>query len=389
MSAAGGLRVSADAFERSRTEFLGLVEFLEDEAAGGLAHGELEDQLQDRGRELLRGLFQDHLDLRAVRERRVGTVCDVAGRSRGTVEHGHERALGTVFGKLSVSRLAYRQRGCENLYPADASLNLPVESHSHGLRRLAAVESSRGSFDEARAAIGRATCQQLGKRQIEQLAARGARDFHAFYAQREHAAISGEDVLVLSCDGKGVVMRHDALRPQTAKAATSAKLKTRLSKGEKRNRKRLAEVGAVYEAVPAHRTAADVLPRSERERADAVCGPVAKNKWLTASVVDNAADVVSQVFAEADRRDPAHTRTWVALVDDRQPRGTGSAIARAKPHAALRVYTIAVGSAILGPWLPSLSAVRPASSWPATTRSSWPACSSTSPTRSTRTAPVR
>jgi hypothetical protein len=337
MSVSAKPGASTDAFERSHTEFLGLVAFLEDEATGSLAHGELEEHLQDRGRELLRGLFQDHLDLRAVREDRIGTVCDAEGRLRAAVEHRHERALGTVFGKLSVTRLAYRQRGCANLYPADAQLNLPVESHSHGLRRLAAIESSRGSFQEARAAIRRATCQQLGKRQIEQLAARGARDFHAFYEQREHTAIGDEDIVVLSCDGKGVVMRHDALRPQTANAATSAKLKTRLSKGEKRNRKRMAEVGAVYQAAPAPRTTRDVLPGNEPERADAVCGPAATNKWLTASVVDDDADVVSQVFREADRRDPARARTWVALVD-----GNNHQIARIQAEARSRQLDVAI-----------------------------------------------
>jgi len=292
-----------------------LVDFLEDEATGGLAHGQLEDDLAVRGRELLRRLFQDHLDLRAMREQRLGAVGDCEGRSRGTVERGHERVLGTVFGKLSVQRLAYRQRGCTNLYPADALLNLPVESHSHGLRRLAAIESSRGSFLEAQAAVRRATCQQLGKRQIEQLAASAAVDFHAFYEQRERVPAADHDVLVLSCDGKGVVMRPDALRPATAKAKASAKLKTRLSKGEKRNRKRMAEVGAVYEVAVVSRGAADVLPGTEDERASALAGPTARNKWLTASVVDDAADVVAQVFQEADRRDAAGARTWVALVD--------------------------------------------------------------------------
>lgn len=70
-------------------------------------------------------------------------------------------------------------------------------------------------------------------------------------------------------------LSSDRPAPCDPKAATSAKLKTRLSKGEKRNRKRLAEVGAVYQAAPAPRTVADVLPHTERERADAVCGPVA------------------------------------------------------------------------------------------------------------------
>ena len=39
------------------------------------------------------------------------------------------------------------------------------------------------------------------------------------------------------------------------------------------------------------------------------------NKWLTASVVDDAAPVISDVFDEAERRDPYHRRTCVALVD--------------------------------------------------------------------------
>jgi hypothetical protein len=44
-------------------------------------------------------------------------------------------------------------------------------------------------------------------------------------------------------------------------------------------------------------------------------GPVAKAKWLTASVVDDAASVVGQIFDEAHRRDPHNAHTWVALVD--------------------------------------------------------------------------
>src|SRR5450759_5194954 len=55
-------------------------------------------------------------------------------------------------------------------------LNLPEEKHSHGLRRLAAVEAARGSFDEAAGAVEPATGDRLGKRQVEELAARsGAR----------------------------------------------------------------------------------------------------------------------------------------------------------------------------------------------------------------------
>jgi len=121
-------------------------------------------------------------------------------------------------------------------------------------------------------------------------------------------------VVVLSADGKGIVMRADALRPETAKAAqrASPKLKTRLSRGEKPNRKRIAEVGAVYEITPAPRTPEDVLSSTAQKTLPA---PKAKRKWLTASVIEDAAAVVADVFDEAERRDGDHQRTWVALVD--------------------------------------------------------------------------
>ena len=57
---------------------------------------------------------------------------------------------------------------------------------------------------------------------------------------------------MLTFDGKGVVMRPEALRPATAKAAAAAegKLATRLSPGEKNGRKRMAELACVYDARP-------------------------------------------------------------------------------------------------------------------------------------------
>ena len=42
---------------------------------------------------------------------------------------------------------------------------------------------------------------------------------------------------------------------------------------------------------------------------------ISRDKWLIASVEEDAAAVVSRVFDEAERRDPKRDRTWVALVD--------------------------------------------------------------------------
>ena len=99
-------------------------------------------------------------------------MIDAEGGGRGSVEVGHVRPLQTIFGEVGVTRLAYRRWGKDNLYPADAALNLPTELHSHGLRQLSAIESARASFEEASGAVRRATGVTLGKRQVEQLAAR-------------------------------------------------------------------------------------------------------------------------------------------------------------------------------------------------------------------------
>ncbi len=314
MSAAPA-EADADAFAGSQAQFAAVTDWLDGCEAAGLEHAELEDQLEVKGRQLLRRLLQDHLDLRAQREARVEVV-DSDGTPHRAVEVGHRRRLTTVFGEVDVTRLAYRRRGHRNLHPADAALNLPTEKHSHGLRRLAAAEAVRGSFDGAVAAIERCSGQPLGKRQVEQLTARAAVDFDDFYARRSPPPAEAGDVLAISCDGKGIVMRPHALRAATAKAAAAGnpKLATRLSKGEKRNRKRMATVASVYDLTRAPRAPSDILPSAEEDTQPAPA-PIAKGKWLMASVVDDAATVVGKLFDEADRRDPRHTRVWVALVD--------------------------------------------------------------------------
>jgi len=151
----------------------------------------------------------------------------------------------------------------------------------------------------------------VAKRQVEELAADAAVDFDTFYAARPLLAAAAEDVLVISCDGKGIVMRPEALREPTRAASAQAapKLTTRLSKGEKGNRKRVAEVGCVYDLKPVARGPDEIMARGQKANSKA------RNKWAVASVVEDAATVVGWVFEEAQRRDPEHRRPWVALVD--------------------------------------------------------------------------
>ena len=309
------MSAEATCFASAEECFSEVVSFLRGDEAVSLDHGELEERLEKKSREVFRRLYQGHLDLRAVREERLEEVKDQEGVARPYVEEGHARQLAVVFGGVKASRFAYRAKGKPNLYPADAWLNLPEERYSHGLRRLAAIEAARGSYDSASEALERATGQRVPKRQLEQLVRRAARDMEEFYASREAEPTGAGDVVVLSCDGKGIVMRPGSLREPTRRAAEarSAEPKARLSKGEKSGRKRMATIGAVYEVEPRPRSAGDIFPTEPSE--EPTPAPEAKNKWLTASVAGTAAQVVSDVFDEAERRDPAHERTWVALVD--------------------------------------------------------------------------
>jgi hypothetical protein len=319
-----GTPAPADPFARSRTGFESLVEDLAGGRAGQMTHDQLEELLETRGRELKRQLLQDHLDLRAVREEQALP----AGREqrrmegRGRVERGHERVLATVFGPVTVRRLAWRAPGRPNLYPADAALSLPAGRHSHGLRRAAVCEAVRGSYDTAKAMIDRRCGRVAGKRQIEELVKAAAADIGGFYAQRVPMPCTSEVLLVLSADGKGIVMRPEGLRPATRKAAEGKRrgrgvFRTRLASGEKPCRKRMATLACVYDAAPAVRRPHDVIavPGGRSGAREVRPGPHAAAKWLTGSLARDAKEVIAAAFGQAEARDRQHVRTWVVLVD--------------------------------------------------------------------------
>jgi hypothetical protein len=136
--------------------FESLVTELGGAETAAMAHAQLEDLVQGRGREILRQLLQDHLDLRAAAEEAELTArrrCGEAPLGRRRLERGHCRALATVLGPVTVRRCALRAPGARNIYPADAQLSLPAGRHSHGLRRQAVLAAVRSSYDNTKSAI--------------------------------------------------------------------------------------------------------------------------------------------------------------------------------------------------------------------------------------------
>jgi hypothetical protein len=312
-------------------------------AAAGLTASGLEEFLDERGREVMRQLLQDHFDLRRIREEQQarehpGPAQGPDGITRTRLETGHGRLLATLFGTVTVTRCAWRKPGAGNWCPADAALSLPAGRHSHTLAKLACLEAARGSFDGAHAAVTRRCGKVIGKRQVEDSVVHAAAGIPAFYASRIPEPCTPSALLVLSADGKGVVMRPGALRAATAKAAAKlGKMRTRLTAGEKPNRKRMAALVTVYDAEPARRRPHDVIaPPGGRAGARALRpGPKALARWLAGSVRKDPADMIAAAFDEAGARDPQHLRTWVVLVD-----GADHQLALIRAEAARRGVTV-------------------------------------------------
>ena len=160
---------------------------------------------------------------------------------------------------------------------------------------------------------------------------RAAEDFDAYEARR---TADGEpppegSVVVLTFDGKGVVLHREDLREATRKAAEKRRQQRehlshfkRRKPGEKKHskpwrrwppstrpRRSLRSPAEFLESLMPRQPGAS--PRAVRPR------PVAKRVW--ASLEREPWEVVAEATLEAERQDPEHAKRWVVLVDGAEP----------------------------------------------------------------------
>jgi hypothetical protein len=298
------------------------------EAGGAVTLDAMEVLVSEQGRELLRGVLQLSLDGQAGREVPLARVAGADGVARTRVEPGHARPVVTRLGEVVVRRIGYRAgvKGVPSLFPRDAVLNLPPLGYSWQLQRLAQMFSRSGSYQQAREFVLAATGVSIGKRQLEQITAQAAADAERFCQDRppgqEPPAGTGDGEqeclppLAISADGKGVAMRPEARR-STAKAPgqRARTFQNRRGTGEKTGHKRMAETGCVFDVqVPDQpaRTPGQVM---HPDPGSSKTAPRAVNRWYTTDITAGRDVTTGKVFDEADRRDPGHRRTWIALVD--------------------------------------------------------------------------
>jgi hypothetical protein len=308
----------------------------------------MEGLVTEEGRKLLCGVVQLGLDGQAGREVRLPEVTGADGVRRACAEPGHARTVVTRLGEVAVRRIGYRSkvRKTGMLFPRDAVLNLPLRGYSWGLQRLAVMCCGSVSFGQGHEFVLAATGVSVGRRQLEQIVAAAAADAERFCQDLDLAAVlqagqqdqeeqdqeeeeeeekkkkkKGLPPLVISPDGKGVAMRPEARRPETARKAgkrPGQAFAQRLGTGQKSGSKRIAETGVVYDALPPDgdegpRTPEQIMGRAPGQPAPE--GPRAVNRWYIADITASCADTIAVLFGHAERRDPGHARPWVALVD--------------------------------------------------------------------------
>jgi hypothetical protein len=272
--------------------------------AAGLDHGEREKVLGESGRELQRRLLEATFAIDSAHEGRVSHVTSAAGIRHGSVEKGHDRGVASVFGPVRATRLAYRNRRETNLYPADARWMLPEDPYSLGMRALAAYHLAAGGYGQAQEIIEARTGVRIGRAQLAGLAADLAAWTGDFYEERARDAEEEEqpdsDVVMMQADGKGIALRPEHREGGQADAAHPGI-------------KKMAEIVAVADFTPAAREPEDIAAPPARRSAHP--GPVARDKWVSASITDDIPAMIGKAFDEADRRDPERVRQRVFLVD--------------------------------------------------------------------------
>lgn len=313
-------------FDNIVDEFSRFVAIMKDNETNNRTLSEIEKLIREKLQGIGRDLTQAKMNMIGLLEPE-----SVVKGSDGVVRPRKKlrgRKVETSFGEVDYERWGYGSPGIDSLFPADGHLNLPPEKYTHEVRRLVSEDVTRSSYDEALEILSERTASKVPKRQGVELTRRAAEDFVNFY---DGGATVGQDtdvapeesgsLLILTTDGKGVVMRPDGLREATRKAAEKKvnKLNKRLSRGEKRDRKRMAQVASVYTIEPHVRTAEEIArslaPAAEEKRTKS---PRPQNKRVWASIEREPNQVIEEIFKEAQARDSSHEKQWVGLVDGNQ-----------------------------------------------------------------------
>ena len=119
-----------------------------------------------------------------IKERGVGDVgLSVTGADgiKRTHKRLRTKKINTLFGDVTINRIAYSDRGVSSLFPLDGMLNLPLLDVSYNLQKYLVLEIIKSSFDESIESIERWTGTKITKEPAKKIVIESAKDFNKFY----------------------------------------------------------------------------------------------------------------------------------------------------------------------------------------------------------------
>lgn len=229
----------------------------------------------------------------------------------------HRRRYLSIFGELMIQRFVYAIRPKQKIeyVPVDEQLGLPQGECSYVLEDWLQKLCVKDSFDEGVQTLHDWLGVKLNVRSAEASNRRMAKHAESYRELQPHPPSEEEgEIIVLAGDGKGVPTR----RPLEQRIGRSK----RRGKGEKKNKKQMAYVGAVYTIAPFCRTPDDVINEVDRkECAKDRPQPKHKRVWIemTRQREDAPANGKTRLFAqlgvEVESRARCRDKPIVCLMD--------------------------------------------------------------------------
>jgi len=230
--------------------FADLKGSIERAAQQGQAAHEVELSLWRQVLELGRQLYGRYLAL--VGSGDMGESVELPdGRTCRRLEERHPKRLVTIFGEFVLERVVYGSRASQKIefVPVDSRLQLPEGDFSYVLQDWDQELCVEEAFSKAAGTVARILGFKQSVDSLERMSAHMATKVEDYRHERPMPAPEDEgELLVLSADGKGIVMRRDEPAP-----------KGHRTKGEKASQKRMAIVGTAYTVDRHVRTAQDVV----------------------------------------------------------------------------------------------------------------------------------
>lgn len=206
-----------------------------DESAGSSNAYEMEKRIYERvmamGQELLKGYFAK----KGTGDRGADMLCEGHHLKRQSDLRGKDYF--SIFGKFKIPRTYYHAKGCGGICPLDMDANLPKRCYSYLLQEWGSLLGLQDSFEESGMLLAKFFGLPLYPSRIEQIVSESGEDYSSFYEQKKAVDACEEgELAVIEFDGKGIpVIKKEA-----------QKLKARLGKGEKRQKKKESMVGVSY-----------------------------------------------------------------------------------------------------------------------------------------------